>query len=137
MRACALGLNIYFNSIKVRLEPPYLQGGNMNKKFQFHKGAIRTGRGIYIQCHRTSFQFHKGTIKTVLPLFWVVVVYYFNSIKVRLKHKPKYQHRTKIVFQFHKGTIKTVVTLTLICLQLNFNSIKVRLKLEGHNDKYQ
>ena len=31
------------------------------------------------------FQFHKGTIKTIVVLLSLIMLIYFNSIKVRLK----------------------------------------------------
>ena len=55
---------------------------------------------------------------------------YFNSIKVRLKHKyfEKYPSRSR--FQFHKGTIKTVVfvrlVLSLFLFQFHKGTIKTR-----------
>ena len=58
-------LSLYFNSIKVRLEPD-------------------------VPCFRcylkTAFQFHKGTIRTIIKIVIKVAIYaYFNSIKVRLE----------------------------------------------------
>ena len=55
---------IYFNSIKVRLEPLVGLLKVTSALFQFHKGTIRT-----LFCKQKSrfaliFQFHKGTIRT-------------------------------------------------------------------------
>ena len=54
----------YFNSIKVRLEPPQAQRERFEAAFQFHKGTIRT----HISVGRTLKQ-----------------AKHFNSIKVRLE----------------------------------------------------
>ncbi len=75
------------------------------------------------------FQFHKGTIKTNLCMVTFTLLSYFNSIKVRLKLKhitASTQFMT--IFQFHKGTIKTLAFLDEGIKTWNFNSIKVRLK---------
>ena len=55
---------MYFNSIKVRLELHQSVGSIKLNKFQFHKGAIRTG-------------FDSDIIAALAN---------FNSIKVRLEH---------------------------------------------------
>ena len=75
----------YFNSIKVRLE---LQGSSDHlqlKKFQFHKGTIRTD---YLT-PSSDMDFN------------------FNSIKVRLELKQPAAYYPIRLFQFHKGTIRT------------------------------
>ena len=54
-----------------------------------------------------QFQFHKGTIKTHLSFLCVRKRFYFNSIKVRLKHLANLLNAVVQLFQFHKGTIKT------------------------------
>ena len=54
---------LYFNSIKVQLEP-----------------NVQNQLGSYI-----LFQFHKGTIRTVVNLIKLSTVIYFNSIKVQLE----------------------------------------------------
>ena len=56
-------LDLYFNSIKVQLEPISEQSIHCNTEFQFHKGTIRT----YFASSLVGgllFQFHKGTIRT-------------------------------------------------------------------------
>ena len=81
----------------------------------------------------------------------MLVVFYFNSIKVRLRHRsslfatanpPSFQfHKGSIktneqikglppppIFQFHKGSIKTSDTFYVPQQRYNFNSIKVRLR---------
>ena len=57
-----------------------------------------------------------------------IVPYYFNSIKVQLKHKTKNFFASRGIFQFHKGTIKTHQRILIIKLHAHFNSIKVQLK---------
>ena len=42
-----------FNSIKVRLEPDSTSSYLTSLSFQFHKGAIRTGRGNGINCYES------------------------------------------------------------------------------------
>ena len=76
-------------------------------RFQFHKGTIKTFGCFYrftpvcsdfnsikvrLKLNRnierlriTEFQFHKGTIKTLRLLVSILILLYFNSIKVRLK----------------------------------------------------
>ena len=58
--------HIYFNSIKVQLEPVCAHRWAVPGAFQFHKGTIRT-YGIYVEGKLEKiFQFHKGTIRTWL-----------------------------------------------------------------------
>ena len=56
-------LEMYFNSIKVRLEP---------------SGEAKTG-------YPGEFQFHKGAIRTLIRENSSSILSYFNSIKVRLE----------------------------------------------------
>ena len=77
--------SIYFNSIKVRLEP-----NSHGSKSKF-----------------LGFQFHKGTIRTRLPQRNIPFRLYFNSIKVRLELMPIIFWLKALLFQFHKGTIRT------------------------------
>ena len=60
--------------------------------------------------HSRKFQFHKGTIRTYQTDADYKKAVYFNSIKVRLERKKAqkiaYQRKQ---FQFHKGTIRTRV----------------------------
>ena len=62
----------------------------------------------------------------------VLMLSYFNSIKVRLKLSPQSSSTTSLIksFQFHKGTIKTPSRYVQTRTEQNFNSIKVRLKLK-------
>ena len=58
-----------------------------------------------------------------------VLLFYFNSIKVRLEHKLIYCVFTLFnSFQFHKGTIRTKKNLVISSVAAYFNSIKVRLE---------
>ena len=118
-----------FNSIKVRLKLCLLHLRLIHRRFQFHKGTIKTFIFMLNIRFRDVFQFHKGTIKTKYTIVFCVGLCYFNSIKVRLKPlfvKVKAMIR---LFQFHKGTIKTNSQLLLPFKVKDFNSIKVRLKL--------
>ena len=54
-----------------------------------------------------KFQFHKGTIRTFLGFPKGQGVGNFNSIKVRLEQQVFLIHDHTISFQFHKGTIRT------------------------------
>ena len=124
-------VNLYFNSIKVRLELGHYHWWVAHQLFQFHKGTIRTFATGIKRDPITSFQFHKGTIRTELPEWkripersfqfhkgtirtvggntYHVDIYNFNSIKVRLEHlEPGYRCTEAIQFQFHKGTIRTI-----------------------------
>ena len=74
-----------FNSIKVRLEL----------------------LAVFRQLQYFLFQFHKGAIRTQQSKAIPIVLYHFNSIKVRL------ELRKLTPFE---------------CFRLNFNSIKVRLE---------
>ena len=98
---------IYFNSIKVQLEP---------------KRVISSKQG-------TQFQFHKGTIRTCFDLRAAACVFYFNSIKVQLERQ--FDALVDFVFnlfQFHKGTIRTTDFHLLDQDLRHFNSIKVQLE---------
>ena len=80
-----------FNSIKVRLEQSRRTDIPLFLSFQFHKGTIRTVGFLRLpgSCYR--FQFHKGTIRTKSHSPEVIVIVYFNSIKVRLEPNYVYQ----------------------------------------------
>ena len=75
----------HFNSIKVRLKLNTDWGMSVYVSFQFHKGTIKTHKSGDDETTYVWFQFHKGTIKTPLPEFFATALWYFNSIKVRLK----------------------------------------------------
>ena len=119
-----------FNSIKVQLERNTEFLPHQFKKFQFHKGTIRTFLAqvlqvlcvqhfnsikvqlelrwvLFISSTLTTFQFHKGTIRTT----WMLR-------EKRIGHQ----------FQFHKGTIRTLVTHDFVIPSSYFNSIKVQLE---------
>ncbi len=78
---------MYFNSIKVQLKQAHF---NVNvsslMSFQFHKGTIKTLGYEEVDPRLLLFQFHKGTIKTFSYDASYPCSYYFNSIKVQLKH---------------------------------------------------
>ena len=57
----------------------------MQLKFQFHKGAIRTTAFRYLKVQMFSFQFHKGAIRTDGRCDELDSDLHFNSIKVRLE----------------------------------------------------
>ena len=121
---------MYFNSIKVRLEPIPKRLAYASLLFQFHKGTIRTFAGAKalvkgfstFQFHKGTirtpastwhkirlfaFQFHKGTIRTILTNLLRRNISYFNSIKVRLELPAVRVPKDADLFQFHKGTIRT------------------------------
>ena len=83
-----------FNSIKVQLELKKLMKFRFVIAFQFHKGTIRTDYFVSNKPFSFEFQFHKGTIRTLLILKGIVLLRYFNSIKVQLEH-PFYKGNTK------------------------------------------
>ena len=58
-----------------------------------------------------KFQFHKGTIKTRMDSYLNIASENFNSIKVRLKPGKREIPATLTEFQFHKGTIKTAAPI--------------------------
>ena len=102
-----LGLLVYFNSIKVRLEQTKENCSIIRSLFQFHKGAIRTRKGETRTPISVVFQFHKGAIRTDIVVSKRSGIENFNSIKVRLE---------------------PLHSVMLIILPRHFNSIKVRLE---------
>ena len=74
--------------------------------FQFHKGAIRTLSRRWLQ-PSPEFQFHKGAIRTCVSVSMSILVFSFNSIKVRLEHVRSKSVQIPKLFQFHKGAIRT------------------------------
>ena len=102
-------IDIYFNSIKVRLEPTLMRVAALHPGFQFHKGTIRTTEEVLGVPMHAPFQFHKGTIRTICRFLVVFLVVYFNSIKVRLEHSSLILRKSSPSFQFHKGTIRTTL----------------------------
>ena len=75
----------HFNSIKVRLEHAKIDVVQVQPKFQFHKGAIRTSSLQHLTRSVATFQFHKGAIRTEIAAMAQDSKRYFNSIKVRLE----------------------------------------------------
>ena len=98
-----------FNSIKVRLERRSSVCCRLYRlRFQFHKGAIRTG----FRCPGLVECLDFNSIKVRLEQFAVEAYHIssgnFNSIKVRLELLlPLGPSPTMTVFQFHKGAIRT------------------------------
>ena len=98
----------YFNSIKVRLERCCATIRRDVRRFQFHKGTIRT-QAIFSDTYIvSSFQFHKGTIRTTIfvAACFAMTTFQFHKGTIRTK---SYAARSAAVFsfQFHKGTIRT------------------------------
>ena len=76
-----------FNSIKVQLKLVIVMSNfSLMKKFQFHKGTIKTCTLLVVDTRKSPFQFHKGTIKTADISKHTTEFVNFNSIKVQLKH---------------------------------------------------
>ena len=84
---------MYFNSIKVRLEPVEDPCRYRIPIFQFHKGAIRTNKLQDSIFDLSVFQFHKGAIRTVVLSLISIMNMNFNSIKVRLERYLPSRHR--------------------------------------------
>ena len=59
----------------------------------------------------------------------LLLMSYFNSIKVQLELKFTAKTYGVVIFQFHKGTIRTIILLLYYLVLSNFNSIKVQLEL--------
>ena len=117
-----------FNSIKVRLEQGEVIKAVTFQEFQFHKGTIRTMNIISRKKSSLKFQFHKGTIRTKRSSPVSLLLFYFNSIKVRLEQYKKGVGYVGNQFQFHKGTIRTRWIRNKWFASAYFNSIKVRLE---------
>ena len=97
----------YFNSIKVQLKPIIVYTSDQGfYNFNSIKVQLKLGCGVLHSGPR-KFQFHKGTIKTERKWEYLVDFNNFNSIKVQLKHDAGKDIVRLLVFQFHKGTIKT------------------------------
>ena len=99
----------YFNFIKKQLSRLFGLHAEFLRKFQFHKGTIKTifcSNAVILLSDFNSIkvQLKPYRIKTAAPC-----TYNFNSIKVQLKHVNWQQAYPDVwLFQFHKGTIKTV-----------------------------
>ena len=85
------------------------------RKFQFHKGTIKTKPKMLREPSAVKFQFHKGTIKTIVAVKKAQSSSDFNSIKVQLKPLNELEDCLSTAFQFHKGTIKTQHVLDVPC----------------------
>ena len=121
---------LYFNSIKVRLKlVGLLRRVFHHRRFQFHKGTIKTRRAYAFTFAAAYFNSIKVRLKRTSTNHSSGSHRHFNSIKVRLKLTSSSQNSLVLSFQFHKGTIKTKQYL-LQTTEINkhFNSIKVRLK---------
>ena len=98
------------------------------RRFQFHKGAIRT----HFSCsHSANFRYF-NSIKVRLEQTMLMPLNptskNFNSIKVRLELVFDSREHGIIIFQFHKGAIRTKLPKTSLYYIAHFNSIKVRLE---------
>ena len=144
-----------FNSIKVRLELNSTKTERAVRRFQFHKGTIRTWVRIYRAWQQLYFNSIKvrlelsiesagcynngnfNSIKVRLELVLlnnvVSIGFNFNSIKVRLEHFFVDTAYTKNTFQFHKGTIRTNSAKIECGRVFHFNSIKVRLEHNSYS----
>ena len=76
-----------------------------------------------------KFQFHKGTIRTTASDTRLLQYADFNSIKVQLEQVAEDGEKHDDIFQFHKGTIRTPEKKQKRLVFFNFNSIKVQLEL--------
>ena len=85
----------------------FINRSSVGSEFQFHKGTIRTGAAVGGLAGGVPFQFHKGTIRTCKIENCYLLIYDFNSIKVRLEHFTTAEGIYAALFQFHKGTIRT------------------------------
>ena len=121
------------------------------RRFQFHKGAIRTVRIAAAEFRLRHFNSIKVRLELLLVVYMVTVFLdfnsikvrlephriflcalsssYFNSIKVRLERMPITCSLKALLFQFHKGAIRTIDPKLSKQVFDNFNSIKVRLEL--------
>ena len=77
------------------------------RKFQFHKGTIKTLLTTPFTSRRQHFNSIKVRLKLPDSNISVSAKQHFNSIKVRLKHLSCLVDSVLSEFQFHKGTIKT------------------------------
>ena len=75
--------------------------------FNFIKKQLSRLFGLQAESLR-KFQFHKGTIKTANGDEYLARLEHFNSIKVQLKLELGVLCVHLYQFQFHKGTIKTL-----------------------------
>ena len=76
----------HFNSIKVRLEPfEHDQSNQLSKHFNSIKVRLEPEARKAEEEADYTFQFHKGAIRTSNSFHVCLLVYYFNSIKVRLE----------------------------------------------------
>ena len=125
-------------------------------KFQFHKGAIRTGPSEFAFFSLRNFNSIKVRLEQVMRKNNNIKQLNFNSIKVRLEHQEIINRFAVAEFQFHKGAIRTNHPYPDICddlafqfhngairtedfachviAQVHFNSIKVRLEREHSRD---
>ena len=107
-RDWAVGLQLRFNSIKVRVKlRPLIDIRDGLHSFNSIKVRVKHMRNG-IERSGLLFQFHKGTSKTPNCLTCATRSGSFNSIKVRVKpHQFQGRRRVLRQFQFHKGTSKT------------------------------
>ena len=123
-----LPIHCHFNSIKVRLKLA-LPLAILLVVSYFNSIKVRLKQNVKI-CTYTSrrFQFHKGTIKTVALHGQRQQYSNFNSIKVRLKQPQLIRNLSTKLFQFHKGTIKTATLLAQAKLVCGFQFHKGTIK---------
>ena len=76
----------YFNSIKVQLR--LIKHLRVILWFlDFNSIKVQLRPNVHFKAvPRPVFQFHKGTIKTKNMKYLILLVFYFNSIKVQLRH---------------------------------------------------
>ena len=78
-----------------------------SRRFQFHKGTIRTVFCQNIGKVMVYFNSIKVRLEPLLTTITIRQCLYFNSIKVRLELAYAIGLLLAFLFQFHKGTIRT------------------------------
>ena len=95
----------------------YYEGGFL---FQFHKGAIRTLLPVVPLVVLLYFNSIKVRLELLIATILIKSLSDFNSIKVRLEPSCSTSHNVVARFQFHKGAIRTQVSTKEFSLNLIF-----------------
>ena len=102
-------MKLGFNSTKVRLRRAAGRLSGKGRKFQFHKGSIKTRSLFPYVTLRKSFNSTKVRLRRFISYILLHYAICFNSTKVRLRLSGRNLRCVRKSFQFHKGSIKTPI----------------------------
>ena len=121
-------MKLGFNSTKVRLRRAAGRLSGKGRKFQFHKGSIKTRSLFPYVTLRKSFNSTKVRLRRSISYILLHYAICFNSTKVRLRLSGRNLRCVRKSFQFHKGSIKTGQNFGVLLFKIAFQFHKGSIK---------